>query len=215
MVHPCPMACVHPVPERRPSFEAPSTPSQFRALWDEAVSFPEFLRGVRQLGPLWEGSYRHIEIPPWALDAYGSLEDDLRLLVINGDWCIDSATTVPILARLAERVPGLSLRVLERDEYPQVMDRYLTEGTRSIPLVILLDRDFNELGHWGPRPEELQAWVRANLETMPKEERLREQRRWYARDRGESVLREILGVVGLGLRTEDLVLRAGTQDSGN
>jgi hypothetical protein len=74
------------------------------------------------------------------------------------------------------------------------MDRYLTEGTRSIPLVILLDRDFNELGHWGPRPAALQGWVRANLKTMPKEERIREQRRWYARDRGESVLREVLAL---------------------
>ena len=198
------MACVHPVPQWRQSPEAPSTPSQFGELWEQALSFPEFLRGVRQLAPLWEGAYHHVEIPQWALDAYGSLAGGLRLLVINADWCLDSATTVPILARLAERVPGVVLRVLDREQYPEVMDRYLTEGTRSIPLVILLDRDFTELGHWGPRPAVLQAWVRANLRAMPKEDRLREQRRWYARDRGESVLREILAVIetkDLGLRT--------------
>jgi hypothetical protein len=102
---------------------------------------------------------------------------------------------VPVLARLAEEVPGVSLKLLDRDENPQVMDRYLTDGTRSIPLVILLDHDFNELGHWGPRPAVLQSWVRANLNRMPKEERLREQRRWYARDRGGSVLEEILGIL--------------------
>lgn len=195
MVHPFTMASAQSVPQWRPSLEAPTTPSQFQTLWEQAESFPEFLRSVRQLGPLWEGSYRHVEIPQWALDAYGSLEAGLRLLVINGDWCLDSATTVPVLARLAERVPGLSLKVLDRDEYPQVIDRYLTEGTRSIPLVVVLDRDFNELGHWGPRPAVLQAWVRANLKSMPKEERLREQRRWYARDRGETVLREVLNLV--------------------
>ncbi len=50
------------------------------------------------------------------------------------------------------------------------MDRYLTNGSRSIPIVIALDEEFQELGHWGPRPAELQAWVMANRVTMPKAE---------------------------------------------
>ena len=46
------------------------------------------------------------------------------------------------------------------------MDQYLTNGSRSIPIVIVLDDDFRELGHWGPRPAELQAWVMANRGTI-------------------------------------------------
>lgn len=205
MVHPFTMTSVHLQPLGRSTLAPPTTPSHFRILWEEGQPFGQFLGDVRNLAPLWEGAYQHAEIPAWALEAFGSLPHGLRLLVLNADWCIDSATTVPLLARLAEKVPGICLRVLERDEYPQVMDRYLTDETRSIPLVILLDRDFNELGHWGPRPAELQSWVRARLQDMPKEERLREQRRWYARDRGESVLREVLSAAregkDLGLRT--------------
>jgi hypothetical protein len=60
----------------------------------------------------------------------------------------------------------------------------------------VLDEEFREIGHWGPRPAELQAWFLANRE-MPKQERYPLIRRWYARDRGESVLREVLG---LGVR---------------
>ena len=56
-------------------------------------------------------------------------------------------------------MPGLELRIVLRDEHPEVMDRYLTNGSRSIPIVIALDEEFRELGHWGPRPRELQAWV--------------------------------------------------------
>jgi hypothetical protein len=92
-------------------------------------------------------------------------------------------------------VPGISLRIIRRDEHPEVMNRYLTRGARSIPIVIVLDREFRELGHWGPRPAELQAWVMAHKDTMPKEERYKEVRRWYARDRGETTLREVLGVM--------------------
>ncbi|HEX9892374.1 MAG TPA: thioredoxin family protein, partial [Gemmatimonadales bacterium] len=164
----------------------------FAALWDEAESFETFLARAKKLRPLWAGVYRSATIPAWALEGYGSLPDGLKLLVLNADWCLDSASTVPILARLAERVPGVELGLLERDDHLELMDRYLTEGTRSIPLVILLDRDYHEVAHWGPRPAELQSWVRLHLEELSKAERQKEQRGWYARDRGETVLREIL-----------------------
>ena len=77
------------------------------------------------------------------------------------------------------------------------MDRYLTNGSRSIPIVIALDESFNELGHWGPRPAELQAWVMANRRTLPKAELYPKVRQWYARDRGETTIREVLEAAGL------------------
>jgi hypothetical protein len=92
-------------------------------------------------------------------------------------------------------VPGAELRVLPRDEYLEVMDRYLTNGGRSIPVVIALGPDFEELGHWGPRPSELQAWFLANRDTIPKDVRYAEMRRWYARDRGASTVREVLAAI--------------------
>ena len=82
--------------------------------------------------------------------------------------------------------------MLRRDEHPELMDRYLTNGTRSIPIVIVLDGEFREVSRWGPRPAELQAWVLSNRGTMPKSELYPQVRRWYARDRGESMLRELL-----------------------
>jgi hypothetical protein len=91
-------------------------------------------------------------------------------------------------------VPGLELRVILRDQHPEVMDLYLTNGSRSIPIVIALDEQFRELGHWGPRPRELQAWVMANRLTVPKAELYPQVRQWYARDHGETTLREVLGV---------------------
>ena len=90
--------------------------------------------------------------------------------MIAEDWCGDASSTVPVLAKLADAVPGLELRVILRDQHPEVMDRYLTNGSRSIPIVIALDEQFRELGHWGPRPRELQAWVMANRLTVPKAE---------------------------------------------
>jgi hypothetical protein len=120
-----------------------------------------------------------------------------KLLVIAEDWCGDASNTVPFVAKLADMSPGLELRIIERDENPDVMNRYLTSGTRSIPIVIALDDDFQEIGHWGPRPSQLQAWVMTNRATTPKAELYPQVRKWYARDRGETTLREVLEAAGL------------------
>lgn len=144
---------------------------------------------------LWRGIYDRYRLPDWVVERVGGLAGS-RLLVIGADWCGDAANSMPVMARLAESIPDGELRVLDRDTWPAVMDRYLTGDSRSIPIAIWLDASFRELGHWGPRPAELQRWVLANLETMPKAARYAEARRRYARDRGESILRELLAARG-------------------
>jgi hypothetical protein len=167
-------------------------PLDFARLWEAADTWADFSARIESQRGLWEGVYRIATVPGWAPAAFQALPNGLRMLVLNADWCLDSANTVPVMQRLAEAVPGVELRLLERDRFPEVMDRYLTDGSRSIPLAIILDQDLRELGRWGPRPSELQAWVVANKATIPAEQRYREERRWYARDRGETTLREIL-----------------------
>ena len=167
----------------------------FETLWGEATPWSEYAVPTMKNWPLWDGIYRRVVVPDWALERAARIAP-LRLLVIAEDWCGDAANTVPVMARLVELVPGSELRVLARDRYPAVMDRYLTGGSRSIPIAIGLDPVFRELGRWGPRPSELQAWVMANKETLPKDQRYAEVRKWYARDRGESTLRELLQALG-------------------
>jgi thiol-disulfide isomerase/thioredoxin len=125
----------------------------FAALWEQAEPFDRFLGHITRLQSLWEGSTKAARVPDWAEVQFGDLPRGLRMVVLNADWCLDSASAVPTLARLAEDVPGVQMRMLDRDQYPEVMDQYLTDGTRSIPLVILLDCEFRELGRWGPRPK--------------------------------------------------------------
>jgi thiol-disulfide isomerase/thioredoxin len=170
-------------------------PIDFAATWEQAEPFSRFLEHVTKLQSLWEGGTRNAKVPEWAMEKFSALPNGLRMLVINADWCLDSASAVPILACLAESVPGVELRVLDRDSNLEIMDQYLTNGTRSIPLVILLDRDFRELGRWGPRPVELQEFVRPNLERMSKEAIHLEIRKWYVADRGNAMLREMLEAV--------------------
>jgi hypothetical protein len=181
--------------------------ANYADLWSTAMTFEEFLAASGIHHALWEGLYRLARFPEWAKDLTGGRT--LHLLVIAEDWCGDASNTIPFLAHWANITPGVSLRIVRRDLNLDVMDRYLTNGSRSIPIVIVLDEQFNELGSWGPRPKELQAWVMANRATIPKSELYPQVRKWYARDKGETTLREILQI-GLGHSADKLDLLGTT-----
>ena len=142
---------------------------------------------------LWRGVFERVTIADATLDEFRDSKLH-ALLVLAEDWCGDAANTVPVLAALAERA-GLELRVLPRDRFPEAMDAYLTNGTRSIPIAIGLDAELHALGHWGPRPAALQQWMLANKPMMPSPQRYAYARQWYARDRGVTTLSEMLKAV--------------------
>ncbi|HYF40397.1 MAG TPA: thioredoxin family protein [Gemmatimonadales bacterium] len=172
---------------------------EFKKLWEQALTFDEFVESCRaEYCDLWKGVYSLARVPEWARAAVpsGAVR---KLLVIAEDWCGDASNTVPIIAKFADSVPGIELRVILRDQNPEVMSRYLTNGARSIPIVIALDESYQELGHWGPRPTELQAWVMENRGSTPKSELYPKVRKWYARDRGETTLREVLEAAGFAV----------------
>ena len=168
----------------------------FRALWDKAQTFDAFVGSCKaEHCGLWRGLYNIARVPDWALAAVPA-GAGRKLLVIAEDWCGDASNTVPIIAKLADMSPSLELRIIARDKNLELMDQYLTNGSRSIPIVIALDDEFEEIGHWGPRPTQLQTWVMDNRGTTPKAELYPQVRKWYARDRGETTLREVLAAAG-------------------
>jgi hypothetical protein len=168
----------------------------FRKLWEQALTYDAFLASCRaEHCGLWLGVYRLAQIPQWARVAVPE-GAQRKLLVIAEDWCGDASNTVPIVAKLVDLVPGLDLRVILRDEHPEVMNQFLTNGSRSIPIVIALNENFEEIGHWGPRPSQLQTWVMTNKGIMPKTELYPQVRKWFARDRGQTTLKEVLEAAG-------------------
>ncbi len=165
----------------------------FRSIWAHALTFEQFLvQSKEEHRLLWDGIYRHLRLPDWAAEATAG--KSRKLLVITEDWCMDASSTIPALVRLAEGVKGVEVRIILRDQNLDVMQHYMTGTAKAIPIVIVLDEEFRELGHWGPRPSELQAWFQVNRGVLSKEELVRERRRWYARDKGETTLREVLAL---------------------
>ena len=168
----------------------------FADLWDRALTYERFVKESQEHCELWTGVHRLARVPDWAVEQAVALGARFRIVVLAEDWCGDATNTVPVLAKWAELTPNVELRILRRDEHPAVMDRYLTGTARSIPVAIILTEAFEELGWWGPRPAELQAFVLDQRRAgRTKQDYYADVRRWYAKDKGESTLRGVLAVM--------------------
>ena len=114
-------------------------------------------------------------------------------LVLTEHWCGDASQNLPVFNALAEASNGnIELRLVYRDEHPKLMDAYLTNGIKSIPKLIQLDKHFNVTGIWGPRPSVAQKLVKelkSNPETAATYDN--QLHLWYAKDKQQSLETEI------------------------
>lgn len=166
--------------------------------FEGAQTLSDFIAGAEKNRELWQSIHARAVVNDDILDVARQLPAKRHLLVLVEDWCGDAFNSVPWLARLADAVADkLELRVLRRDENLDLMDEHLSPtGGRAIPVVMVLDENFEEIGWWGSRPAELQAWVDETGVALEKSERYRQIRLWYARDRGVSTLTEVLAIAG-------------------
>lgn len=122
--------------------------------------------------------------------------------ILTEAWCGDAAQILPIIVAASLPNPAITVRFLLRDENPELMDAYLTNGGRSIPKLLAVDEDFNELFTWGPRPTGAQALLREYKANPLKSysEFSEDIQRWYIADKTESLqneLQELLEAVGV------------------
>jgi len=160
--------------------------------YQKAETFTEFLATVQEHQNLWHQIYERAQLPPETREAAGLIPGRWHFLALAEDWCGDAVHILPYLARLEDAYSHFGLQILSRDENPDLMESHLTNDTRSIPVVMILDEGFQEVAWWGPRPQSLQDLFLREIKPLPKEERFPKVRAWFARDRGRATLREIL-----------------------
>lgn len=102
-----------------------------------------------------------------ANDELAALKDKgLKILVITEHWCGDAMINNSILRNIAEHA-GIEVRCVLRDEDTDLIDRYLTNGGRAIPIYVFLNEQGEVVGKWGPRAPELQQNVMKRREELP------------------------------------------------
>jgi hypothetical protein len=120
-------------------------------------------------------------------------------IVITEAWCGDAAQNIPFIANLADACKNVDLGLVYRDENPDFMDKYLTNGGRSIPKLVVFDaHSGEELAVWGPRPSEVQKMVLENNakgeNKLPYEAFGEIVHKWYNSNRNQLLEKELFAI---------------------
>jgi len=127
-------------------------------------------------------------------NSINELKNDFTFLVIAEGWCGDAAQIVPILNKIEEVSSKINLKIVLRDENEALMNQFLTNGSKSIPKIIIVDNQNNVINSWGPRPSiatkmvldykeqngSLDADFKKNLQV------------WYNKDKGSNTQEDLI-----------------------
>jgi hypothetical protein len=160
--------------------------------WERGITLEQFIAAATSNKVFWESTLRLATVSDEARARALAISTRRRLIAIVEDWCGDAVNTIPLVQRLVDVNPLLEMRVLRRDENDALMDAHLSATARAIPVLMILDDNGNHYGWWGSRPSELQLWRLREGNALPKEDRYKATRTWYARDRGRTTMDEIL-----------------------
>lgn len=139
-----------------------------------------------------------IKIADAALNKIEAFTESITLLVITESWCGDAAHVLPVLNKVAESNTNIDLKLVLRDENPELMDAFLTNGNRAIPKAIIIDNKTGDiLNTYGPRPSEATGYVNRFIRLHGKltPEFKEDLQHWYNKDKGQNVIEDVTQIL--------------------
>jgi thioredoxin-like negative regulator of GroEL len=127
-------------------------------------------------------------------NSLNQLKDGFTFLVIAEGWCGDAAQILPVINKIAEASTKINLKVVCRDENDELMNQFLTNGTKSIPKIIIVDNNNEVINSWGPRPSIAAKMVldykdkNGGLDDVFK----KDLQIWYNKDKGTNTQKDLV-----------------------
>lgn len=128
------------------------------------------------------------------MEVFKNISEKQTWLIISEPWCGDAAQTLPFLNKISQLSENIDLKIVLRDENVALMNQFLTNGSQSIPVVIMIDADMNVIHTFGPRSKaatKLVAEYKAKHGLI--DDAFKEILQvWYNDDKGVSIVKDIL-----------------------
>lgn len=180
--------------------------------WNSAISFDEYIQIANErlenpadqneieYKPYYElglqrmnRTLKKLVIDEEQVNELKSKNFDGKILIISEAWCGDASATVPALVNFFEG--HNEVKIFLRDSDSSLIEQFLTNGTQSIPKVIILDKEFKVKNSWGPRPKfghDLLLKYKVDPENYTKDMFYNDLQIYYSRNRGKDAIQEIL-----------------------
>lgn len=182
--------------------------------WNQALSFTEYMQVAKDRAMNPDPSDEHVSYYELGLQRLErsiktfKADDELlaeakaknfkgKILVITEPWCGDASSAVPAIALFFGNL-NIPTKFFLRDSDHSLINQFLTDGSQSIPKVLILDEQGEVKNVWGPRPAygmELLAKFKKDPEAYPRDEFYNDLQVYYAKNKGRDTLKEIIDLI--------------------
>lgn len=137
---------------------------------------------------------KKIKLSNSTIERLSKVKKEQTWLLITEGWCGDAAHILPVMNKMSNENEHIKLKVVLRDENVALMNEFLTNGSMSIPKLVVLDKDANVISSWGPRPS-----IATKMVTDYKEKHgsldpdfKKDLQLWYNKDKGVNIQEDLL-----------------------
>lgn len=128
-----------------------------------------------------------------------NLNSEYIWLIISEGWCGDAAQLLPIFNKMASHSnKKIEVKIVFRDENEELMNLFLTNKTKSIPKLIIIDKQTGNIcNDFGPRPKGAASLINnfKRENGVIKDEARAELQLWYLHDKGQSTQNEVIEIM--------------------
>lgn len=129
-----------------------------------------------------------------------NVNQSITWLVLTESWCGDASPALPVMHKISQLNPNISLKIVLRDEHIELMNQFLTNGGMSIPKLIAVSNGTGEvIADWGPRSKNatklVEKYKAEHGELTP--EFKQDLQVWYNKDKGKSILDDLMELLSL------------------
>lgn len=139
-----------------------------------------------------------VKLPQDVIEKVESINKPIEWIVLTEGWCGDAAQNLPIINKISDLNSNINLRIVLRDEHPELMDKFLTNGGKAIPKLIHVENQYSKIESWGPRPTVATKMVAdykaLNGSITPKFKK--DLQVWYNKDKGISTIEDMMTFLG-------------------
>jgi len=195
MIHPALLLAL-PLSVCAPGPDLPAGPNDLETVFQQAASWSEFHASAEARRAIWDRNWEEGQVPVDLAERARATGGPWKILAITEASCSDSVNTIPYLARLAEALDAVELRVVNATVGRPWMEAHRSpDGRASTPTVLLLDADYRIRGCWIEQPAALQGfWLDVVARNATAQEVGRKMA-WYEEEAGQETLREFVEVM--------------------
>ncbi len=196
--------------------------------FDQGMTTQQYIDQIKVNKDPFVAIYDAIQVPDDSLSLFNGLSEPLKLAVFTADWCGDAMSTTPVILKLADSTPNISLQVFNRDDELELSDSLLPEHRAgTVPIFVVMDQDMHQMVRFietantlVPDIDAMDAAIdeeTAGLDEAEQRRAKRGRRTSYRVERaqawGEVILKEFGGLVSdaLAAGQGDLPLEGGTK----